>query len=344
MNNGQEFASDRRDRRAKSAPAHLFQTPTKHTPGGTSHTPVQFSDGDFQLDLIVPRHLCLARDQLVLGKTLGGGATAVVKEGMFGPATPVAIKLVPLYHFHFEAQQSNNKIAREIQLLSQIHHPHCTSFYGISHDEAWLMLVIELCWGGNLRNVMEQRPEVVIRRSSSFMLHIASGIAYLHSQDIIHRDIKAENCLLSTLDYETAVAKICDFGLSRGVPNAQTDATLTSGVGTLRYLAPELLGNPQYESLDMDTVHNEQQLQINGSRSDCYSAAILFAELLCADRDIFQGRTNLEILRSVVIDKYVAYYAVPHVFCTPPSLALDLVSPERPTIRFHRVAVLCCTY
>ena len=106
-------------------------------------------------------------------------------------------------------------------------------------------LVMEYVQGDTLIKVIKYYgalPEMTIK---GFARRILSGIAYMHSRNVIHRDIKSSNIMVISGTY----IKIIDFGLAKRVTSAygpQADSTSTL-VGTLPYMAPELM---RYESYD----------------------------------------------------------------------------------------------
>lgn len=117
-----------------------------------------------------------------------------------------------------------------------------------------LLMVMEYCEGGNLRNWLNQTVAVQQQldeaKALKLMLNVAQGIAMLHSRDpvIVHRDLKPENIFLTAGQSD---AKVGDFGvakeLSRVIPNSGgQEYTYGENVGTLAYIAPEVFGSREY--------------------------------------------------------------------------------------------------
>lgn len=186
-------------------------------------------------------------------------------------------------------QGSEWKCAREVEVLCNLHNPHCVDFYGCYFDDLSIMLVMELCEGGNLNEAMLQRPLFVKEHSYAFMSQIACAVEYLHSNSIIHRDINPSNVVL---DKSGEHLKLCDFGISRILPDGQSTVTMTAQQGTLCYMAPEMLRADEY-------------MKMNGEKCDVYSTAILFSELVdesLSFRATIDGKSFYEIIESIVED------------------------------------------
>ncbi|ELP89831.1 Ephrin type-A receptor 4A, putative [Entamoeba invadens IP1] len=75
----------------------------------------------------------------------------------------------------------------------------------------------------------------------------AKGISYLHKNGILHRDIKPDNILVLSSDLnDKIIAKLTDFGSARNVNMMMTNMTFTKGIGTPKYMAPEVLKQEKY--------------------------------------------------------------------------------------------------
>jgi serine/threonine protein kinase len=149
-------------------------------------------------------------------------------------------------------------IEREVSLLKSLHHPHIVSCFGVTslQDRNMLGILMEYCGGNSLRHYYRRRqqqhdddtaamlprhpglPEETIRSFTAQMLH---GLHYLHSNGVVHRDLKGLNVLLSE-DLQTC--KLADFGSATQIALAGSDARFHSMQGTIWWMSPEqfLLG------------------------------------------------------------------------------------------------------
>ena len=107
----------------------------------------------------------------------------------------------------------------------RLHHPNLVSLFGmLNHDDYGPVLVLELCPGGSLRQALDRAHSGGItipwNTRARWLMEIASGMAQMHAllpTSIIHRDLKAANVLLSSIDLDQAVAKVADFGVAMAV-------------------------------------------------------------------------------------------------------------------------------
>jgi serine/threonine protein kinase len=139
-----------------------------------------------------------------------------------------------------------DELRQEIAVLKHLDHPNIVRAIETFEFEGMISLVMELCSGGDLY-VRDPYSEADAARIVSSIL---SAIAYMHSQNVVHRDLKFENVLFVNTSPMSDV-KLIDFGLSRVYGGGQK---LTDISGTIYTIAPEVLKNNHTEKADMWSI------------------------------------------------------------------------------------------
>lgn len=136
-------------------------------------------------------------------------------------------------------------ILKEINILKQLKHDGVIKLKEVHEDEPMVFLVLELLRGGNFRNKIMQ-PKLAYNEDycSAVFSRLLKALAFIHSQGIIHRDIKADNILLKTSDNDIEIS-IADFGLADYF-NEDCDYVFRR-CGTPGYVAPEILYDWKYD-------------------------------------------------------------------------------------------------
>eukprot|EP01089_Gocevia_fonbrunei_P022918 TRINITY_DN9452_c0_g2_i1.p1 TRINITY_DN9452_c0_g2~~TRINITY_DN9452_c0_g2_i1.p1 ORF type:complete len:171 (+),score=22.79 TRINITY_DN9452_c0_g2_i1:102-614(+) len=131
-----------------------------------------------------------------------------------------------------------NKFEEEIRLMASLRHNNIVNFYGACLEP--FFFVIEFAGKGDLHGLLQKESVSWLRRLQ-LAKDTACGMTYLHQRDIIHRDMKSMNILVT----ESYQAKVADFGLSKHL--AEHSAQMSAGnFPTLAWAAPELIDTNSY--------------------------------------------------------------------------------------------------
>ncbi|MEW5300638.1 MAG: hypothetical protein WDW36_003553 [Sanguina aurantia] len=170
-----------------------------------------------------------------VGETVGVGGFAVVKKGRDkASGEPVAIKVVDKSRY----AAGDNSLEREIQVLVKVDHPNCIKLFDVYITPRKVYIVTELVSGGELLDRVTEKGNYTEKDASSIIQQILEGVAYLHKQGIVHRDLKLENMVM-TDERDDSPVKIADFGLSKFF---SPETVLSTMCGSPQYVAPEVLG------------------------------------------------------------------------------------------------------
>ena len=169
------------------------------------------------------------------GRRIGQGAFGKVNLGL----NVLTGRVVAIKSFKKtkEAKHNSNlnKILYETGLMKRFNHPNITKILEVFHDEEYMLIIMEYINGGNLFNFVKKRRKLSEKTAKFLFRQIILGIKHIHSQNIVHRDIKLENIII---DLNNNV-KICDFGIGKVINSA--DELLYDKCGTPMYMAPEII-------------------------------------------------------------------------------------------------------
>ncbi|KAF0729045.1 hypothetical protein Ae201684_013344 [Aphanomyces euteiches] len=190
--------------------------------------------------------------ELTLESLLGSGAFAKVWRGTFR-GEPVAVKAS---HDHRVDHDHVQAFIQEIQLMGTFDSPYIVRLLGVVWTRpADVKCIMEYMDCGDLKEYLaDNSPEELSWADKVQHIYcVIEGLVYMHSLNIIHRDIKSRNILLDS----TKGTKLADFGISK----EDIQATMTVGVGTFRWMAPEVIQSQYYTT-----------------SSDIYSFGVLLSE------------------------------------------------------------------
>ena len=211
---------------------------------------------------------------VIMDKVGEGGMGQVFKARHRRMKRIVAIKMLPPAAVNSDA--AVERFHREVEMTARLEHPNIVTAYDAGEAAGRHFLAMQYVEGRDLASFVRSNGPLTIAQAISVLVQTARGMAYAHSQGIIHRDIKPGNLLVD----RQGTLKILDLGLARiqvgmGQENLGGDLTVDGSVmGTIDYMAPE-------QAIDTHTADE---------RADVYSLGCTLHYLLVG-RVPFGGNT-----------------------------------------------------
>ena len=177
------------------------------------------------------------------GKILGNRYEIIEKIGTGGMATVYRAKChvlkreVAVKILRDEFTTDNEFIKRfnaEAQSAASLTHPNIVSVYDVGHEGNLYYIVMELVKGKTLKEIIVEDGALAWKWAVDLAIQIARGLEKAHRNNIIHRDIKPHNIIIT----EEGVAKVTDFGIAKAVSNS-TITAFGATTGSVHYFSPE---------------------------------------------------------------------------------------------------------
>lgn len=222
-----------------------------------------------------------------LVKKLGGGAYGIV--GQFTDTRDGSIVAIKKTSKAFDDPTDSKRTLRELKLLGHLSHPNIIRLTdvlpsaGCARDQQDVYMCME-SMDTDLHQIIRSKQELSDEHAQYFMYQLFCGLKFMHSADVLHRDLKPGNLLVN----RNCDLKICDFGLARIASGVGGEAdrgdVMTEYVITRWYRPPELILTRSYDcSIDM------------------WSAGCILGELLLR-KPIFPGRDYVDQIK-VILDQ-----------------------------------------
>jgi serine/threonine-protein kinase len=208
---------------------------------------------------------------------LGGGMSHVYRGRDTLIDRPVVVKI--LTDASNSDADARMRFLQEARLAGNIQHENIVSVFDYGEHDGHPYIVMEYLKGEDLRNAIRGNHLGSLDGRLKIAQDIASALAYVHAQGVVHRDIKPDNLLLDDgASGAPPTLKIGDFGLARLAGDSHLTAT-GAAIGTPAYMSPEqAVGDPV------------------DARSDVYSLGLVMYQMLTGSLP-FRGKTNAMIVR-----------------------------------------------
>lgn len=179
----------------------------------------------------------------LVGRVIGNRYEIIEKIGEGGMATVYKAKCnilkryvaVKVLRDEFTTDEEFIKrFNTEAQAAASLTHPNIVSIYDVGHEESIYYIVMELVQGKTLKEMINEDGALPWKWALNVSIQVASALEMAHKNNIVHRDIKPHNIIIT----EDGIAKVTDFGIAKAVSNSTITAFGTT-IGSVHYFSPE---------------------------------------------------------------------------------------------------------
>lgn len=199
------------------------------------------------------------------------------------------------------------KFKEEAQAAARLAHPNIVNVYDVGDENGIYYIVMELVEGITLKNYIERKGNLTIKEATSIAIQVCAGLEVAHNNNIVHRDIKPQNIIIS----REGKVKVTDFGIAKATTSQTTTA---NAMGSVHYASPEQARGGYVDG-----------------RSDIYSLGIVLYEMVTG-RVPFDGETAVTVAVKHLQEEMVP----PSVYCKNIPFSLEQIikkctqkSPDR---------------
>ncbi|XP_014467426.1 PREDICTED: serine/threonine-protein kinase PLK4 [Dinoponera quadriceps] len=245
----------------------------------------------------------------LLGK---GGYGCVYRAKCLRSNTDVAIKMIDKKRM--QAAGMVARVKQEVDIHSRLKHPAILELYTCFEDTNYVYLVLELCHNGELQRFLKDQGSKTLseERAARIIRQVVQGLLYLHSHQILHRDMSLANLLL-TKDMQV---KIADFGLATQL--SRPDERHLTMCGTPNYISPEVATKSSH-----------------GPEADVWSLGCMLYTLL-----VGQPPFDTDTVKSTLTRVVMADYVMPHYLSENAKDLIDKLLKKNPEDRIRLRSII----
>lgn len=205
-------------------------------------------------------------------------------------------------------ERERAEVLREIFVMSAVCHPNIIRYHQSFATADTVHIVIEYASGGTLKDKLNNNGRRIIMKEAKalkYYAQVALALAHLHEASILHRDLKAENILLTA----DGTVKVADFGVSRLLDST---AAVMTRAGTPHYVAPEIVKGAAYNA-----------------KCDVWSSGVILFECLVGKMPFSSAKGVPHLLRNITTEPH----HVPSRVSRPVRRLIDALLSKKPSRR-----------
>jgi len=256
-------------------------------------------------------------DYRLLAKLGEGGMGTVFKAHQVSLDRDVAVKVLSK---HLASNPDFvQRFQREARIMAKLDHPNILRCFGVGEEHGYHYFAMEFIEGGSMQSVLDKEGKLSVGDALYVILACGRGLQHAHEQNMIHRDIKPDNILVT----KKGVVKVADMGLAKAHGENVSLTRTGTGAGTPIYMSPEQA---------RDAKHVDH-------RSDIYSLACMLYTFL-AGQPPFAGETYVELFEAKEKAKFDPIRKFNDEVPERLGLIIDKMLAKKPEVRYQTCAEL----